>query len=353
MDLNKKWSLLVLVIMSSMLIGLGTVTVIVDPYFHYHAPLSALNYPIENERYQNSGIINHFQYDAIITGTSMTENFKTSEFDRMFRVNSIKVPFAGASYKEINDNLVKAVEINPEIKVILRGLDYNALLSDKDAMRFELDFYPVYLYDNILCNDVNYILNKTVLFEETYGVIEYSKSGKNTTTFDTYGNWMEGKSFGKESLDAIYVREEKAETSEFCEEEKERLRQNLRQNVTALVEQNPHIQFYLFFTPYSIYYWDSICQEGTLKKQLEAERVAIEILLEYDNIKLFSFFDEFGMICNLDNYMDINHYGEDINSQILLWMYNGEHLLTKENYLDYCEREHEFYMNYDYDALFQ
>lgn len=344
---------MVIIITGISLLCLGTITVIVDPYFHYHAPLNGLEYPIKNERYQNDGILKNFQYDAIITGTSMTENFKSSEFDRLFQVNSIKTPFGGASFKEINDSLKRAIEANSKIRIILRGLDYTSLLSDKDVMRYDLDSYPLYLYDNILFNDVKYILNKTILFENTYGVIEYSKSGKKTPTFDVYANWMEGKTFGKEALDLIYERTEKLKILEFCENDKERLRQNLKQNVTELVEQNPHIQFYLFFTPYSIYYWDSINQEGTLKKQLDAEKMAIEIMLEYDNIHLFSFFDEFDMICDLNNYKDVFHYGEDINSQILLWMYNNEHLLTKDNYQDYCNKEYEFYINYDYDSLFQ
>ena len=67
---------------------------------------------------------------------------------------------------------------------------------------------------------------------------------------------------------------------------------------------------------------------------------------------MYSFFDEFEMICNLDNYKDTLHYSESINSQILVWMHNGEHLLTKENYESYCNNEYEFYTNYDYDTLF-
>ena len=49
----------------------------------------------------------HFDYDAIITGTSMTENFLSSEFDSLFGVNSVKTTFSGASYKEINQNFYR------------------------------------------------------------------------------------------------------------------------------------------------------------------------------------------------------------------------------------------------------
>ena len=89
------------------------------------------------------------------------------------------------------------------------------------------------------------------------------------------------------------------------------------------------------------------------ERQLAGEKYAIELMLPYDNIHLFSFFTEHDMICDLDNYKDIAHYGENINSRILRWMKAGEHELTEENYEAYCEEMKDFYMNYDYDRLFE
>ena len=81
------------------------ITVYIDPLFHYHKPLQGYEYPLDNERYQNDGITRNFEYDSIITGTSMVENFKTSEANQIFGADFIKVPFWGSRYKETNDNL--------------------------------------------------------------------------------------------------------------------------------------------------------------------------------------------------------------------------------------------------------
>ena len=99
MNTEKKWGSKIILSAVILLCCIGGLTAFVDPYFHYHAPLSFLEYPLNNQRYQNDGIVRNFDYDAIITGTSMTENFKTTEFDNLFNVNSIKVPFSGATYK--------------------------------------------------------------------------------------------------------------------------------------------------------------------------------------------------------------------------------------------------------------
>ncbi len=76
------------------------------------------------------------------------------------------------------------------------------------------------------------------------------------------------------------------------------------------------------------------------------------MLLEYDNILLFSFNDQFDMICDLNNYKDTVHYGEKINSKMLEWMYERKHLLTKDNYIEYCNKVRNFYTSFEYNSLF-
>lgn len=353
LDVNKKWGIALLALVGACLFLVGGATAVIDPFFHYHKPLSFLSYPLNNERYQNDGIIRHFDYDAVITGTSMTLNFKTSELDALFDVHSVKVSFPGALYKEINENLEKAAEVNPKLKLVVRGLDNLWLLQDADAAGYEESSYPTYLYDDVLWNDVYYVLNKDVLLHNTKGVLGHTLFGQETTSFDDYGNWNAAFSFGRDAMDAVYHRAEKTEmVQELTEAEREMLRRNLTQNVTDLAEAHPEIDFYLFFTPYSIYYWDNLNQTGALEKQLQIEREAIELLLSYDNIYVFAFSDEFDLICDLDYYKDEIHYSEEINSRILRWMREGEHLLTRDNYQAYCERVGEFYTTFDYEALF-
>lgn len=350
---SKRWGVVFLSSVAALLAGLGVATAVIDPYFHYHAPLKGLAYLLHDERYQNDGIVKHFRYDAVITGTSMTENFKASQLDRLFDARTIKVPFSGASYKEINENLERAVTANPDIKVIVRGLDYGMLDSDKDEMQYPLELYPTYLYDDVLWNDVKYVLNKAILLEGTCQVILNTVSGGKMTDFDFYGNWMAGRTFGREAFTG-YVREEKASVElPVSEEDCQRLQENLDQNVIRLAAENPQIDFYLFFTPYSIYYWDGLYQAGTLQRQLKLEEETIKTLLEYDNIYLFSFFNEFDTICNPNNYKDETHYGEWVNVQILEWMREKKYLLTKDNYQEYCDAVHDFYTAYNYDSLYK
>lgn len=331
-----------------------SIILIADPLFHYHAPILNFKYYIGNERYQNDGISRNFSYDGIITGNSMTENFKTSEFDALFDLNSIKAPFASATYKEINDYLERAISYNSEIKVILRALDLDCMALDADYM--SLDSYPEYLYDDNIANDVNYVLNKSVLlyYSFAYWFVPTIKD-KPTTTFDEYANWNAEATFHIDSVLAGYERPEKkeGESSTLTEEQKQLIYENIEQNVIALAKENPDIDFYYFYPPYSIAYFDSENQLNTLEQKLEIMEYVTSLILEVENIKLYSYFHEFEIITNLNNYMDIVHYDESINSLLLQKMYEDDGILTEKNYVAYFDEIRNFYINYNYDAIFQ
>lgn len=350
----KKWWLATTLIIVLILGALATPIIYIDPYFHYHTPLSSLYYTLDNERSQNDGIIRHFDYDSMIIGTSMAENFKTSEAESLFGGSFIKVPFAGGTYKEQNDNIAKALKYNSDLKVVIRPLDYAYLMDDKDRVRNDLGSYPDYLYDDNPFNDVKYIFNKQILFDICLPMIDESREGTpaGITSFDDYANWMEDASFGADVVLGDRT-EYKAPTElqPFADKIKKMVQENITQNVVELAKANPDVQFYYYLTPYSVAWWGSQMELGTVERWIAAEEYAISLMLECDNIHLYSFNNEFNLTTNLDNYSDECHHGDWVNSQILGWLYSGTDRLTKDNYEEYISVEKEFYMNYDYTSL--
>lgn len=344
----KHWCRSFIVFFALLMAGFGGLTIVIDPYFHYHKPLESLEYRIYNERYQNDGIVKHFDYDALITGTSMIQNFKTSEMDALFGTHSIKIPFSGAAYKEVSENIERAISANSNLKTVVWGLDYNRFYGDFNATRYES--YPTYLYDDNPFNDVNYFFNKSVAISDTFkNVIEFTNEGGHTTTFDEYNNWNGAHVFGKEAILSQISRPNKTQDVAYSKLNP----QNIEQNVLTLVKAHPEIDFYLFWTPYSIISFDIENQRGELKNILKWEKEAIELMYPYKNLHLYSFFDEFDMITDLDNYKDILHYSEDVNSYILESMAKKDHEVTADNYEAYCQNIWDFYTQYDYDSIYE
>lgn len=323
---------------------------IFDPYFHFHKPFSFVKYRLYDERYTNDGISRHFDYDTIITGTSMAQNYKPSELDALYGVKSVKETFSGSGLLEQSDNLERALRRNDKLKNVFWSIDYNILIRDKNWTQYE--GYPTYLYDDNPINDISYLFNKSILYHGVLPNLLMTLTGQESTTLDEYSSW--DKPTGHKYIMANYHRwQEKAPMMEgLTDEDRTMVIETVQENIIDLINKYPDTTFYLFYTPYSIYFWDFQNQEGLMLRQFEAEKIATEMLLECENVKLYNFFNHYDIVCNPENYRDKEHYSAEINSKILEWMTTDEDRITKDNYMQRLEEEKEFYLNYDYESLF-
>ena len=347
----RKWFLKCITLLIAALLFIAFAVVFVDPYFHYHKPYPFLSYRLHDERYTNDGISRHFDFDAIITGTSMTQNTKPSEMDAYFGTHSVKEPFPGAGYKELAENLDRALTRNPNVSTVLLAVDYNGLLRDGNWQQY--DSYPTYLYDDNPFNDASYLFNKSILYHGVLPNLAMTLSGDASTTMDEYSSWE--RETGLDQILASYDRDhlDLNVITTFGAEEYETVTDTITSNIIQIVNKYPDTTFYLFYPPYSICYWDAQNLRGTIPRQLKAEQTATELLLDCPNVKLYNFFDQYDIICNPDYYCDDGHYSAEINSLILKWISEGTGLVTKENYLEKLQKEEDFFLNYDYESIYE
>lgn len=345
---SKKWTICTVAVCFVLVLAIAATVAVVDPYFHFHAPIEGVPYAFSEERYQNNGIIRFFDYDAVITGTSMTENFKPSEFDQLFGTNTVKFSYSGGTFKEISDSLRLAFSTHENIRYVLFGLDTYCLEAGKDQMKY--GSYPDYLYDDDVFNDINYVLNVKPLYD-VMPTVRNILSGGRMTSFDEYANWMGLGSIGKQFVLKGYQRPEESPPVPFTQEDRTKLAENLQQNIISLAQEHPETEFYLFFPPYSVLSWDELARQGKMDRYFQMEEYTVDCLLTCRNIHVFSFCDDFEVTTDLDLYRDIFHYVEDVNSRMLQCMKDGRHEITADNYPDYQARVKAFYTQYDYDGL--
>lgn len=350
----RRWFRNCILIILAVLALCGLLVVYLDPFFHYHMPLKDFYYVLDEQRSQNNGITKRFDYDAIITGTSMTENFKTSEFDALFGARSIKVPYAGATFKEQNDNLEVAFQTHDDIRFVLRGLDLSMIAQDPGAMRDDMGTYPAYLYNRNPFDDVKYLFNRDVILRYCGMMIFHRLRGVRggVTTFDAYS--YTGDNFNYDVMSAL-----EGDTTFLDPEEIIPLTQKERQNavtnieayVCALARAHPETTFYYFVPPYSMAYWGKDKEAGTLDRSLELHRMLIEEMVKVENIHVFGFGTMTEITADLNNYHDRGHYGPWINTLILEEMCEGKRRITPENADAYLTEFEALVRGYDYDSL--
>ncbi|MFI3169222.1 MAG: hypothetical protein R3Y06_04675 [Faecalibacterium sp.] len=348
----KKFTTLVLSLLGLALAAIAALVIIVDPLFHYHAPLSFLEYKIDNALYQNNGILRNFDYDAVIVGTSMSQNFKTSQAEELFGYDFVKVPLAGANYVETDEILSQAFESDNDVQFVIRNIDYS-WMDDTENTRYYAGIWPEYLYDDNIFNDISYLFSRDVLIRILRDVFLYTWQGNETTTLDEYNNWDEGTLYGAEYFLFEDARVEIAEeTPTLTEEDAAIISQHAYENFVQVAIDNPDTTFYLFYPPYSVAYWDILDRTQKIDVIIDAKILITEELFKADNIRVFSFDTAREIVTNLDLYRDYAHYNGETNEFILDALSQELYEITEENYLEVIEADREFYLNYDYDAMY-
>lgn len=300
---------------------------IFDPFYHYHGPWAGLKAVVTKSEYQCIGTIRNFEYDSVSCGSSTAENYNNHWFDEAFDCTTIKAIKSSGTTADLKFYLEEAFATH-EVKNVFYSLDLFALKGDPEQ-NFVNDSMPLYLFDKNPLNDVKYLWNKDVIFED----IPYLLSINFFEDYDegTSYNWAQYKTFSKEETLSHYIRQE-----EVLEElRKDEYSPFVDGNVNILkemVEAHPETNFYFIMPPYSMLWWDSAARNGELSQYFYASKKAIETLLPYENVKIFYFQNDRKIILDLDNYMDPVHFSADINYYIVESMAAGEYRVTEENY---------------------
>lgn len=329
-------------------------TIIVDPLFHYRAPLPCFNYVLNqnHQRYLNDGITRHFDYEALITGTCMTQVFKASRVEELWGLKTIKVSLGGAPYAEVTNQIDRTLQRNPDCKVVIRSLD-NYFGWAPDYLHYET---PDYLYDDSYFNDTLYVLNKEIFLRNTLPVIRasFDSAKEDITSFDEYGSeFVRERKAGKDKVLAKYERPKQIATGTLYKDWHENYAKSIEKNFCALAKKYPNTNFIAFIPPYSIAQWDYHNRRSEIDDFINLYQLAVEKMLEYPNIQVFCFWQEHDIIENLDNYSDQTHYDKHVYDFIVERMGHGKNLLTRQNYRAYFESAKAYYNNYNYDAIFE
>lgn len=327
MDTDKKFIKMFFIRALILLSAVIAMVAAFDPFYQYHRPLPGLKAVLTDKEYQCIGTLRTFDYDALIVGSSVCENYNNHWFDNAFDCKTIKAIRSYGATADLCYLLDNAYE-ERNLKYVFYNIDPSSLSASTEPTYVSTGC-PMYLYDKNPFNDYPYLLNKDVLMEKLPYMLAYSFIG-DYDEGDSY-NWAQWKYFGQDMAMGMYTRlpsikNMQKETANLTE---------LSGNIALLtkqVEAHPLTTFKFFFSPYSMLWWDNAYRNGERDAVIYNEKQAIAALLEYDNVEIYFYQDDRDIITNLDNYMDMIHFSKDINYYVYDKLAKGENRLTKENY---------------------
>lgn len=290
------------------LILAAAAAVIFDPFYHYHGPVFGLKAVVTKSEYQCIGTIRNFDYDSVLCGSSTAENYNNRWFDEGFGAKTVKAIKSSGTTADLKYYLDEAFSTH-EMKNVFYSLDLFALDGDPET-NFVNDSMPLYLFDRNPFNDVKYVLNKDVLFEDIPYLLAMNFAGG----YDegTSYNWWQYKTFSEEETLSHYDRSPEVLPLVKKEEYQPRVDGNL-DLIEGMVEAHPETEFTFFLPPYSLLWWDSVNRSGQLNEYLYARSQVLERLTAYENVNVYDFQSEDEIVLNLENYMDPVHFSADVN----------------------------------------
>ena len=317
------------VLAAALLLILAAVTVVVfDPFYHYHGPVFGLKAVVTKSEYQCIGTIRNFEYDSVLCGSSTAENYNNAWFDTAFDAKTVKAIKSSGTTADLTYYLEEAFSTHA-VKNVFYSLDLFALDGDPEK-NFVNASMPLYLFDHNIFNDVKYVLNKDVLFEDIPYLLAMNLAGG----YDegTSYNWWQYKVFSAEETLSHYDRSGEVQPVVKKEEYQPRVDGNL-DLIVSMVEAHPETQFTFFLPPYSMLWWDSVNRSGQLNEYLYAREQAMERLIAYGNVSIFDFQSDEEIVLNLDHYMDPVHFSADVNHFMVEEAAdrNSEYRVTQEN----------------------
>lgn len=311
----------------ALLAAVIAVVVIFDPFYQYHKPLPGLKAVLTDKEYQCVGTLRNFDYNALIVGSSVCENYNNGWFDDGFGCTAIKAIRSYGATADLCYLLDIAYEEH-DLDYVFYNIDPSSLSASTEPTYVSTGC-PMYLYDTNHLNDYQYTLNKDVLMEKLPYMLAYSFTG-NYDEGDSY-NWAQWKYFGRDMAMGLYTRLPSVSKMQPETVNSGELAGNIAL-LTAQVEAHPETAFKFFFSPYSMLWWDNAYRDGSRDAVIYNEKQAIAALLEYDNVEIYFYQDDKEIITNLDNYMDMIHFSKDINYYVYDKLAKGEERLTKETY---------------------
>ncbi|MBB6734908.1 copper amine oxidase N-terminal domain-containing protein [Cohnella zeiphila] len=266
------------------------------------------------ERYQNPGLARNYDYDTIILGTSMTENFLPSVVDKALHGKTLKLSMEGSMAEEQYKIADLALRTGKP-KQVLWGLDYFAFKHQDPATAAD---FPDYLYDDDWTNDYRYLMNVSVYEMLAKDVLKMNTTRTNQDLEHLY-NWNASGGFGAAKVLAAYSRAgEEEKYFGLNEDPLDQIRQSFETNVLSLVKRYPDVQFLFFYPPYSILRQDvwKKTNETRYRNQLEMSGWMYRQLAALPNAKVYDFQAESDWTYDLDLYKDLSHYAQDVNTGI-------------------------------------
>lgn len=312
-------------------IACGLVIVIniwVDPWRYLHD--STLASWEGDGRLQNPGILKQKQLNTIVLGTSMTQNFDVNQLQAMYGGEAAILSISAGTGREQSMSARLALRQQSELRHLVWGIHPGSFSVAPNAVK--RGAFPEYMYDESWQNDIFYLFNISTL-EKSMADLRDS-GGAPENSWKSLQNWHGRYPYGcPHALKLQLERRGLPSPADDWLGDKDDIRDNVRDNLYAVVAANPNVQFSLIFPPFSALYW-SVLSENQPKRYQAYRTTLREVVRQLGtepNVEIFDFTRMSTVTRDLSHYRDLTHFSSEISARILTNLEAGRHRVQLED----------------------
>ena len=324
-----------------------------DPIQIFHKSyIGCENYFDKNMRLQAAGVINNFDFDSVVFGTSMLENTSAKEASKKLGGNFFNISMSGSDFYErsiIMDYILK----KKNLKTILYSLDSQYIIEmRKGSAKYPIERFK-FLYDDNSFNDFKvYFYTEYIKYIFGFGkhkcVSEYPNydmpSSWSSKNFNGLQNWVEKG--GVRNNNILLNRFDKPDSTNVTFDSN-----YFETYILNYVKTYTNTKFIFIIPPYStlqnaIY---AQKQKNNFKILNEAIKFLVKEGQKYSNLEIYGF-NDFDFTDDIGNYKDMGHYSPEINSKMLDFVLEKRRLLTSDNIDEYLNKVANKALKYDLNA---
>lgn len=303
----------------------------------------------KNMRLQAAGIINNYDFDSIIIGTSMLKGTSAKEASKKLGGKFVNLSMNASSTMErkyIIDYALRQKDINRIILTFDTGLEQHT----KTHKKFPLEKYS-FLYDDSIFNDLKVYWNDkfiTCLLKWSKSKSCIGEKRKLQRTKDWFNklyrknskisgveNWVTNKKGRWNRVVApnfISHLEHPIKSEDEYLEKLKLTKQIIDDSLFSVIRKNEEVRFDVVLPPYSRFLYALWREKNPYKYQLYLDTMKYLIYRgeKFHNLSVFSF-DDMQYLENLNNYSDMRHYNIDMNATMLALMSEEKSVISVDN----------------------
>ena len=316
------WVLVLVLILASLMY-------IVDPYFQFRVRDNSY---MLNPRYVNAGLIKNYDYDTIIIGSSMTQNFDMDIFRQELGVKPLHVSLGGITAQE-SAELISLAKSQGKAEKYYVGIDLHCFTTTKQPSN-----NPPYLFKDNILSSARYLLNYEAWFRflpVDLGFVALKAANVSlppkfarSCNIDMLANWEYDFTYSEKQVLENYL-----SSYAVSDVNTDGLAARLADNFELVFNSVEGIEkdVVFFFPPYSMLYWHSAESYRDIYLDAKAEFIA---RAEAMGCTVFDFQSD-ELCIDLNNYRDASHYSGDINDYMTYCFANGEHKVSSADSADH------------------